>query len=88
MEKKWKTYLIPTSNLCIILNFLWGKQENPNDMPDLAPEVETQLIAKATSLFGKMPDVMPGTETDTPELIELGKNFIMKSFIGKRNTKL
>jgi cytochrome c peroxidase len=63
------------------------KKENPGDMPDLSPEVETQLVAKATSLFGKMPDVMPGSENDTPELIDLGKKLYNETALSVNGTQ-
>ena len=83
--KKLILFLLPIFALFLIS--CGEKQENPNDMPDLAPEVETQLIAKATSLFGKMPDVMPGTETDTPELIELGKKLYNEKALSVNGTQ-
>lgn len=42
------------------------------DVPLTATE-ETELFEQATALFGMLPSSMPGSETDTPERVALGR---------------
>ncbi|HNO24756.1 MAG TPA: cytochrome-c peroxidase, partial [Leptospiraceae bacterium] len=36
-------------------------------------EKDKETLQKAKMVFGKLPEKMPGSEKDTPALIELGK---------------
>lgn len=83
--KKTLLFLVPFLTLFLIS--CGGKKENADDMPDLSPEVETQLVAKVSSLFGKLPDAMPGSENDTPELIELGKKLYNEKALSVNGTQ-
>jgi len=82
-----KLLLIVFPLMSVLFISCGDKKDNPNDMEALAPEVETQLFAKATSLFGKMPDVMPGSENDTPELIDLGKKLFNEKALSVNGTQ-
>ena len=37
------------------------------------------LISRANRFFSPLPESMPGAESDTPQRIALGKNFILKN---------
>lgn len=50
--------------LCILLIFLVGCDTDPKTK---------KLMTQAKSLFGEMPDAMPGSQKDTAELINLGE---------------
>lgn len=65
-----------------------GKQE-PQDkgMPELTVQEQNDLMVKAKSLFGVLPDKMPGGENDTPELIELGKKLYFETKLSINNTQ-
>jgi cytochrome c peroxidase len=59
----------------VVLISCGGKKEPGNDdnMPALDPKSEQELFDKAKGVFGVMPTKMPGSENDTPEMVELGK---------------
>ena len=38
----------------------------------LTAQEETDLFQKAKQIFGTLPEKMPGSENDTPEIVELG----------------
>ncbi|MFN3782127.1 MAG: cytochrome-c peroxidase, partial [Candidatus Kapaibacteriota bacterium] len=45
-----------------------------------------ELLTKASSIFGILPNKMPGSENDTPELIELGKKLYFETRLSVNNT--
>ena len=73
--------------LAMIFSACGEKPGKEGDMPDLSPEVESQLSVKAASLFGKLPDAMPGSENDTPELIALGKKLYNEKALSVNGTQ-
>lgn len=82
-----KLFLLLLSFISLVFISCGDKKENPDDMEALAPEVETQLFTKATALFGKIPEVMPGSENDTPELIDLGKKLYNEKALSVNGTQ-
>lgn len=49
-------------------------KESNNNFPDLSKAEKEEIFNKAKSVFnGPLPDKMPGSENDTPELISLGE---------------
>lgn len=65
--------------LFVISGFLFiscneEKQDNEQSLKDASSQdADTELFQKAKQIFGALPDKMPGSENDTPELVELGK---------------
>lgn len=66
-----------------------GKKEAGNDdgMPALDPKEAQNLFDNAKSIFGVMPAKMPGSENDTPEMIELGKKLYFETKLSKTGTQ-
>jgi len=50
-------------------------------------EKTLDLIKKGKSIFGTLPDKMPGSENDNPELISLGKKLFMETALSENNTQ-
>ena len=50
-------------------------------------EKTLDLIKKGKSIFGTLPQKMPGSENDTPELISLGKKLYMDTALSENNTR-
>lgn len=52
----------------------------------LSEAEEQELLNKASSIFGILPNKMPGSENDSPELIELGKKLYFETKLSVNNT--
>ena len=51
------------------------------------PSAETvKLMEEAKDIFGVLPETMPGSENDTPEIIELGKKLYFDTLLSKDDT--
>jgi cytochrome c peroxidase len=50
-------------------------------------EKTVDLMKKGKSIFGTLPEKMPGSEKDTPELISLGKKLYMDVALSENNTQ-
>ena len=50
-------------------------------------EKTLDLIKKGKSIFGTLPQKMPGSENDIPELIALGKKLYMDTALSENNTR-
>ncbi|ROL59077.1 cytochrome-c peroxidase [Bacteroidetes/Chlorobi group bacterium MS-B_bin-24] len=61
-----------------------GKKESGSSK--LSEAEESELLTKASSIFGALPKKMPGSENDTPELIELGKKLYFETKLSVNNT--
>jgi len=61
-----------------------GKKEGAQ--VKLSEAEENELLAKASSIFGALPNKMPGSENDTPELIDLGKKLYFETKLSVNNT--
>jgi cytochrome c peroxidase len=61
-----------------------GKKESGSSK--LSEAEESELLTKASSIFGALPNKMPGSENDTPELIELGKKLYFETKLSVNNT--
>jgi len=61
-----------------------GKKEG-EVMKKLSDAEEQELLTKASSIFGPLPNKMPGSENDTPELIELGKKLYFETKLSVNN---
>lgn len=61
-----------------------GKKEG--EVKKLTDAEEQELLTKASSIFGVLPNKMPGSENDTPELIELGKKLYFETKLSVNNT--
>ena len=48
---------------------------------------DIELQNKAKTMFGTLPDKMPGAENDTPQLISLGKNLYSEKALSINNTQ-
>jgi len=64
------------------------KKETPDaDAAQLTPEQETELMTKAKAIFGALPDKMPGSENDTPEMIALGEKLYNDTRLSVNNNQ-
>ncbi len=64
------------------------KKEKPEEgVAQLTQQEETELYNKAKSMFGTLPDKMPGSENDTPELIALGEKLYHETKLSVNNTQ-
>ncbi|MCX7908546.1 MAG: cytochrome-c peroxidase [Ignavibacteria bacterium] len=70
--------------ISIILVSCGGKKEG--EVKKLTEAEEQELLTKASSIFGVLPNKMPGSENDTPELIELGKKLYFETKLSVNNT--
>ncbi len=61
-----------------------GKKES--EVKKLTEAEEQELLTKASNIFGVLPNKMPGSENDTPELIELGKKLYFETKLSVNNT--
>lgn len=72
------------SFLVFVLVSCGGKKEG--EVKKLTEAEEQELLTKASSIFGVLPNKMPGSENDTPELIELGKKLYFETKLSVNNT--
>lgn len=72
------------SFLVFVLVSCGGKKEG--EAKKLTEAEEQELLTKASSIFGVLPNKMPGSENDTPELIELGKKLYFETKLSVNNT--
>jgi cytochrome c peroxidase len=68
-----KKYLIILALSVLLMTSCGEKNDETPKTSQLSPEAKTELFNRAKQLFGALPDKMPGSENDTPELIALGK---------------
>lgn len=61
-----------------------GKKES--EAKKLTESEEQELQTKASGIFGVLPDKMPGSENDSPELIELGKKLYFETKLSVNGT--
>lgn len=65
-----------------------GKDDAQSDgMPALDPKESQELYDKAKAIFGVQPAKMPGSENDTPELVELGKKLYFDTKLSVNGTQ-
>ncbi|MGB9770826.1 MAG: cytochrome c peroxidase [Candidatus Kapaibacteriota bacterium] len=70
--------------IVLILVSCGGKKEG--EVKKLSEADEQELLTKASSIFGVLPNKMPGSENDSPELIELGKKLYFETKLSVNNT--
>ncbi len=63
------------------------KKEDKPLTSQLSPEAKTELLARAKQIFGSLPDKMPGSENDTPELVSLGKTLYFETKLSVSGTQ-
>lgn len=61
--------------------------EGPQQTSKLSAEAKTELLARAKQIFGALPDKMPGSENDTPELVALGKSLYFDTRLSVNGTQ-
>lgn len=71
----------------LVLISCGGKKEEPKEGSKMNPMEQTELFTKAKQIFGVLPDKMPGSDNDTPELIELGKKLYNDTRLSVNNTE-
>lgn len=71
----------------IIISCGGKKDVDASKSPQLTPQEQTELLAKAKSIFGILPDKMPGSESDSPELIALGKKLYFETKLSLNGTQ-
>ncbi|MFA6571963.1 MAG: cytochrome-c peroxidase, partial [Bacteroidota bacterium] len=76
-----KRFLLLCAVFSLILVSCGEKKADESKSPALNPQQEAELFQKANTIFGKLPDKMPGSENDTPELIALGKKLYFEKSI-------
>jgi len=65
-----KVFVIVSFILFLMLISCGGKKENT--------ELKKNVLAEAKKVFAVLPDKMPGSDQDTPELIFLGEKLFLK----------
>lgn len=64
------------------------KKDAPGaDTAQLTADQEAQLLTKAQAIFGALPDKMPGSENDTPELVALGEKLYHETKLSINNNQ-
>jgi len=63
------------------------KQEGGEPQAKMSPEVKAELLKRAQQIFGALPDKMPGSENDTPELVQLGKKLYFETKLSGTGTQ-
>lgn len=62
-------------------------EDKPEQSESLSQEAKTDLLARAKQIFGALPDKMPGSENDTPELVQLGKTLYFDTRLSVNGTQ-
>ena len=57
------------------------------DVKPLTAQEEDELFSQASALFGALPERMPGSENDTPELIALGEDLYFETALSENNSQ-
>ena len=80
-----KKFFILISVTALILAACGGSKEEPQEgTAKLSAQDNQELMAKAKGVFvGPLADKMPGSQNDTPELIELGKKLYNETKLSK-----
>jgi len=60
---------------------------SPEQTVQLSPEAKADLLVRAKQIFGALPDKMPGSENDTPELVALGKSLYFDTRLSATGTQ-
>lgn len=63
-----------------------SKNENPQDKQLLTQEEITKVATDAKTFFRIIPDKMPGSEANTPEMVALGKKLYFEKKLSSDNT--
>jgi cytochrome c peroxidase len=82
-----KSYLLLIAISFAVLVSCGQKKTEDGSGAALNPVEENELISKAKNLFGVLPDKMPGSEKDTPELISLGKKLYSETKLSLENNQ-
>lgn len=64
-----------------------GKNENEPKDVSLTQETKDKIFTHEKQIFGALPDQMPGSENDTPEMIELGKKLYFETRLSVNGTQ-
>lgn len=80
-----KKYLFVLISALILASCGGGKSDN--GAYKLSEAEESELFSKARTIFGPLPDKMPGSENDSPELIELGRKLYFETKLSVNNTQ-
>ena len=78
-----RKYVVSFIVLCLLVGC--GKQEQTPETSKLDPRAK-KLQQQALSLFGVIPDKMPGSENDTPELVTLGEKLYHDKRLSENDT--
>jgi cytochrome c peroxidase len=77
-------------SLSLILMISCGEKKGDAEesgIKQMTVEEQTELTNKAKQIFGVLPDKMPGSENDTPELIALGKKLYSETKLSVNGTQ-
>lgn len=80
-----KKYLFFSLVSIILIGCGGGKSDK--EVFQLSETEEAELLAKSKSIFGALPDAMPGSGNDTPELVELGRKLYFETKLSVNNTQ-
>lgn len=84
-------FLIASSLVGSIVASCGPKQEQKaaqnDDVQPLTKQEATELYTTAKAIFGALPDKMPGSDKDTPELIALGKKLFFEKALSLNNSQ-
>ncbi len=80
-----KRFLLLISATALIMSACGGSKEEPQEgTAQLSAQDNQELMTKAKAIFvGPLADKMPGSENDTPELIDLGKKLYNETKLSK-----
>jgi len=84
---KFKLFTLFILSAVLIISCGEKKESPEGDAAQLTPEQETELMTKAKAIFGELPDKMPGSENDTPEMIALGEKLYHDNILSVNNTQ-
>ncbi|GAB1370856.1 cytochrome c peroxidase [Candidatus Kapaibacterium sp.] len=82
-----KLFTILSVSLFILVSCGGEKEDASTPESQLSPDAKTELLNRAKQIFGALPDVMPGSENDTPELVALGKTLYFDTRLSATGTQ-
>lgn len=80
-----KLFILP---LFVLFVACGGQKDTPEETSTKLTQAEEQdLLDKAKQIFGILPDKMPGSEKDTPDMIDLGKKLFFETKLSQNETQ-
>ncbi|MDX9790871.1 MAG: cytochrome c peroxidase [Candidatus Kapaibacterium sp.] len=82
-----KKYFILLLVGAIVFASCGSEKDSSESSQQLSPETKSELFTRAKQIFGALPDKMPGSENDTPELVALGKTLYFDTRLSVNGTQ-